>query len=226
MGGFFSSGKLADLSVSSGLLLLIFTFFACSPEEKILDNGSTHGSKDDSTSIFNAYINASSYYSYDTDSILLDTGAFSDLVASFRTKGTKVTEKEYFENNAHGNFKCFLIKKDTLTIDKYHFGEGGMNMKLEFGNRQYLTSGDSLIIVRKYVYNPGSNGDNALYKISEQIYYFKEGILKEREKAVEPWTDFYFKGIQFKTNNISGDQLYKVFKEELAELKKREKVQY
>ena len=207
--------------------ILMMLIFACSQKEKILGGDSTtlHSTNNDSISILKAYVNAACLYSYDCDSLILEPGELFDLVEKFRTKEHYIMEKEYRIGNYYGNFKCFVIGSDTLTVDKYHYEQEGTQYNDGFGNTEYLTTGNTLVFVRKYNYDLDKTSTVFQFNVSEKVYYFREGLVKSRDKMVKPWVGFYFKNVPFQVVNMSGTE-ENLFRQELIELKKRQKVIY
>jgi hypothetical protein len=210
------------------VFILMIMIFSCSPKEKISggDGAVSHGTNNDSLSILNAYINAVCLYSYDCDSLLMEPGELFDLVARFRTKEHYILEKEYRIGSYYGNFKCFVLGKDTLTVDKYHYEQEGTQYNDGFGNTEFLTSGDTLVLVRQYKYDLDKTTTSYQFLVSEKVFYFREGLLKTRTKTVKPWIGFYFKNAPFQVSNFSSTEELKRFRQELIELKNRYKINY
>src|SRR5688500_10947890 len=128
-------------------IILIIGLLSCSKtgkEQSIAAADSSRNLKVDSVrttkTAMDDYEASLIYSDSESDSLLLDNLDLRNLISLFKTKGSKVQDKEYQGGDCGGKFTRLTYKGDTLTIDKYSCGDYG------FGNSQYLTNDDSLIL--------------------------------------------------------------------------------
>jgi hypothetical protein len=154
------------------------------------------------------------YSNSDSDSLLLDDLDMKNLISLFKTKGSKIQDKEYAGGDCGGKFIRLIYAGDTLTIDKYSCGDYG------FGNRQYLTSDDSLKLVRNYKMEWSAQTEKMEFTVTEKIYEFGIGkaTISERMKVIDGWRNFDFVNIPFVTTTSAGQTDYMDLKKEQKEL--------
>lgn len=202
-------------------IILLLGLLSCSRTEKEkpgITVDSTVRLKTDSPSVAKTvmgdYEASLLYSSSDSDSLLLDNDDLENLISLFKMKGSRIQEKEYLGGDCSGKFTRFIYGGDTLTIDKYSYGDYG------FGNSQYLTHEDSLKLVRKYKMEWSAKLDKIEFNVTEKIYKFSNGkvIISERMKIVNGWRDFDFVNIPFVTTTSAGQIEYRNLKKEQSEL--------
>ena len=157
---------------------------------------------------------------FDNDSLLLDLPDLRKLIKSFTSK-QKVREKEYGAGDYFGKYRVYADKLDTLIIDK---GDGG---DYGFGNTIYLKRKDSIVLYRDYYFNSFVDSTGWGEEVTELIVTFKHATVssKRRQMQTADWSQLFLKNIPFENIPDDPSKRYKLLKDELNKLYKRELVE-
>ena len=157
------------------------------------------------------YLTSTIYRALDSDSLVIDKGAFDSLVSLFK-RGHQLSKHDYGGGDCYGAYRTFKMEGDSsiLTVDKYDCGDYG------FGNNQYLTRNANILLVREFKVE-WDNVDN--YHVTERIIEFKtEGtIIKARKRTVSQLVDLRFKGEEFEYERSTTDEELERIKKELID---------
>jgi hypothetical protein len=209
------------------IIVLVLFFLACGkrPSDTIsVDNADTINltkqiQTDTSTVGQRNYWNSMVHRDFDNDSLLLDISDLKRLVNSFTLK-VKIKEKEYGAGDYFGKYRVYADMLDTLIIDK---GDGG---DYGFGSTIYLKRKDSLVLYRNYEFNSVYYDSGQFEEITEQLVTFTNGTMnfKQRQMKTKDWSQLKFK-INFETVDEDPTKRYKLLKDELTRLYKRELIE-
>ena len=196
------------------IFLVLSVNFSCSQTGKKTTYSDVNDLKKDTLKIQSEYDKSLIYSNPDNENLLIESETFLDTVARMKKQGKLIYEKEFGAGDCFGKVKIFNDNQDTLFIKKIDCGDYG------FGNTQFLMENDSIKVARFYNYQFLVSENKTLFKIIEQIYNFEKMTLKERQKIVEPWTEYSLKDIPFSTSKFSRTEKEKKYRKEIIEFRK------
>lgn len=210
------------------ILLLIFGLLICacgqnrsSIKEKVVDS-TEHVSSIDQVgeSLTKDNLLWRGYRSLDSDSLSTNDGTSDSIMVAFIQNGEMTERKLYNGGDCQGLYKFYSINDGifTLIVDKFDCGDYG------FGNNQYLTNRDSIIFFREFEVNWYNR---EIYDVTERIITFENGktLVKERSVPISEYIVLEFKTQDaFKDSLVANDIFYKKLKQDLANIKNKERI--
>ena len=195
------------------LLTLVTGLFNCTRTTETKNSGVPSDSLEFSAQ--DDYTASTIYRSLDSDSLLIDKETVDNFLLHFITNGQLLRRHEYGGGDCDGVYRTYNLDKNTiiLTVDKYDCGDYG------FGNNQYLTKNDSVILVREFTVDWDISDTKTPYRVTERMIKFTNGktISKERQKSTDRLSDIGFSNLPFNNNENSQVDEYTRIRKELVD---------
>lgn len=160
------------------------------------------------------------YRSLDSDSLSTNDRTSDSILVVFIQNGEMTEKKSYSGGDCEGLYKVYSTKDKnfTLIVDKFDCGDYG------FSNNQYLTNRDSIVFFREFIVNWYNR---EIYDATERIITFNNGktLIKERSVPISEYIKLEFKAQDaFKDSLVVNDIVYKKLKQDLANIKDKERI--